>query len=71
MALDAKINRGAASSTIISMPIFRRVCGSAQLYHPLVGEGEVKMLDEKDENSGKPIGIEHIHGASRTRASFN
>jgi aspartyl-tRNA(Asn)/glutamyl-tRNA(Gln) amidotransferase subunit B len=34
----------------------------SQLYHPLVGPGEVEiLLDEKDENSGKPIGIERIH----------
>jgi aspartyl-tRNA(Asn)/glutamyl-tRNA(Gln) amidotransferase subunit B len=34
----------------------------SQLYHPLVGEGEVEILiDEKDESSGKRIGIERIH----------
>jgi aspartyl-tRNA(Asn)/glutamyl-tRNA(Gln) amidotransferase subunit B len=34
----------------------------SQLYHPLVGEGEVEILiDEKDENSAKNIGIERIH----------
>jgi aspartyl-tRNA(Asn)/glutamyl-tRNA(Gln) amidotransferase subunit B len=34
----------------------------SQLYHPLVGPGEVEiLLDEKDENSGKQIGIERIH----------
>jgi len=34
----------------------------SQLYHPLVGEGEVEiLLDEKDEGSIKQIGIERIH----------
>ncbi|HEX8413410.1 MAG TPA: Asp-tRNA(Asn)/Glu-tRNA(Gln) amidotransferase subunit GatB, partial [Sphingomicrobium sp.] len=34
----------------------------SQLYHPLVGEGEVTvLLDEKDESSAKTIGIERIH----------
>src|SRR3546814_4790096 len=34
----------------------------SQLYHPLVGPGEVEiLLDEKDENSVKQIGIERIH----------
>ncbi|MBV8685894.1 MAG: Asp-tRNA(Asn)/Glu-tRNA(Gln) amidotransferase subunit GatB [Alphaproteobacteria bacterium] len=34
----------------------------SQLYHPIVGEGEVEILtDEKDEGSAKRIGIERIH----------
>ncbi|HVH48851.1 MAG TPA: Asp-tRNA(Asn)/Glu-tRNA(Gln) amidotransferase subunit GatB, partial [Sphingomicrobium sp.] len=34
----------------------------SQLYHPLVGAGEVEvLLDEKDESSAKRIGIERIH----------
>src|SRR4029078_801173 len=34
----------------------------SQLYHPLVGEGEVEvLLDEKDEGSAKTIGIERLH----------
>src|SRR6186713_2655810 len=34
----------------------------SQLYHPLVGEGELEILiDEKDEGSAKRIGIERIH----------
>jgi len=34
----------------------------SQLYHPLVGEGEVEILtDEKDEASARRIGIERIH----------
>jgi aspartyl-tRNA(Asn)/glutamyl-tRNA(Gln) amidotransferase subunit B len=34
----------------------------SQLYHPIVGEGEIEiLLDEKDEGSAKRIGIERIH----------
>src|SRR5689334_7486039 len=34
----------------------------SQLFHPLVGPGEVEILtDEKDETSAKQIGIERIH----------
>jgi aspartyl-tRNA(Asn)/glutamyl-tRNA(Gln) amidotransferase subunit B len=34
----------------------------SQLYHPLVGEGEIEVLvDEKDESSARRIGIERIH----------
>ena len=34
----------------------------SQLYHPIVGEGEITVLiDEKDENSAKSIGVERIH----------
>ncbi len=34
----------------------------SQLYHPLVGEGEIEVLvDEKDDSSAKSIGIERIH----------
>ena len=34
----------------------------SQLYHPLVGEGEITVLtDEKDEGSAKSIGVERIH----------
>ncbi len=34
----------------------------SQLYHPIVGEGEITvLLDEKDENSAKTIGVERIH----------
>ncbi len=34
----------------------------SQLYHPLVGEGEITvLLDEKDEASAKSIGVERIH----------
>jgi aspartyl-tRNA(Asn)/glutamyl-tRNA(Gln) amidotransferase subunit B len=34
----------------------------SQLYHPIVGEGEIEiLLDEKDETSAKRIGVERIH----------
>jgi aspartyl-tRNA(Asn)/glutamyl-tRNA(Gln) amidotransferase subunit B len=34
----------------------------SQLYHPIVGEGEIEILaDDKDEASAKRIGIERIH----------
>jgi aspartyl-tRNA(Asn)/glutamyl-tRNA(Gln) amidotransferase subunit B len=34
----------------------------SQLYHPIVGEGEIEiLLDEKDEKSGKRVGIERLH----------
>jgi aspartyl-tRNA(Asn)/glutamyl-tRNA(Gln) amidotransferase subunit B len=34
----------------------------SQLYHPIVGEGEIEiLLDEKDESSAKTVGIERIH----------
>jgi aspartyl-tRNA(Asn)/glutamyl-tRNA(Gln) amidotransferase subunit B len=34
----------------------------SQLYHPIVGEGEIEILpDDKDEGSARRIGIERIH----------
>jgi len=34
----------------------------SQLYHPIVGEGEIEiLLDEKDEGSGRRVGVERIH----------
>jgi aspartyl-tRNA(Asn)/glutamyl-tRNA(Gln) amidotransferase subunit B len=34
----------------------------SQLYHPIVGEGEIEiLLDEKDESTAKRVGIERIH----------
>jgi aspartyl-tRNA(Asn)/glutamyl-tRNA(Gln) amidotransferase subunit B len=34
----------------------------SQLYHPIVGEGEIEiLLDEKDEASGRIVGVERIH----------
>src|SRR4051794_28684363 len=63
MALDAKINRWSRFDRknyfYADLPQGYQI---SQLYHPLVGEGEVEiLLDEKDENSGKNIGIERIH----------
>jgi aspartyl-tRNA(Asn)/glutamyl-tRNA(Gln) amidotransferase subunit B len=37
-------------------------CQISQLFHPIVGEGEVEVLtDEKDESSAKTIGVERLH----------
>ena len=63
MALDAVINRSSRFDRknyfYADLPQGYQI---SQLYHPLVGPGEVEiLLDEKDENSGKPIGIERIH----------
>ncbi|MEP6982910.1 MAG: Asp-tRNA(Asn)/Glu-tRNA(Gln) amidotransferase subunit GatB, partial [Sphingomicrobium sp.] len=63
MALDAKINPWSRFDRknyfYADLPQGYQI---SQLYHPLVGEGEVEiLLDEKDESSGKQIGIERIH----------
>src|SRR3982750_4249533 len=63
MALDAVINRSSRFDRknyfYADLPQGYQI---SQLYHPLVGEGEVEiLLDEKDENSGKQIGIERLH----------
>jgi len=63
MALDAKINRWSRFDRknyfYADLPQGYQI---SQLYHPLVGEGEVEiLLDEKDESSVKNIGIERIH----------
>src|SRR5881628_373222 len=63
MALGAKINKWSRFDRknyfYADLPQGYQI---SQLYHPLVGEGEVEiLLDEKDENSGKQIGIERIH----------
>src|SRR3954451_21346415 len=63
MALDAVINRESRFDRknyfYADLPQGYQI---SQLYHPLVGPGEVEILrDEKDENSGKQIGIERIH----------
>ncbi|MES2136247.1 MAG: Asp-tRNA(Asn)/Glu-tRNA(Gln) amidotransferase subunit GatB [Pseudomonadota bacterium] len=63
MALDAKINRRSRFDRknyfYADLPQGYQI---SQLYHPLVGEGEVEILtDEKDEGSAKNIGIERIH----------
>ena len=63
MALDAVINRWSRFDRknyfYADLPQGYQI---SQLYHPLVGPGEVEiLLDEKDENSAKQIGIERIH----------
>jgi aspartyl-tRNA(Asn)/glutamyl-tRNA(Gln) amidotransferase subunit B len=63
MALDAVINRSSRFDRknyfYADLPQGYQI---SQLYHPLVGAGEVEiLLDEKDENSGKQIGIERLH----------
>src|SRR3954470_1449739 len=63
MALDAKINRWSRFDRknyfYADLPQGYQI---SQLYHPLVGEGEVEILtDEKDESTAKTIGIERIH----------
>jgi aspartyl-tRNA(Asn)/glutamyl-tRNA(Gln) amidotransferase subunit B len=63
LALDAKINRWSRFDRknyfYADLPQGYQI---SQLYHPLVGEGEVEiLLDELDEGSAKRIGIERIH----------
>ena len=63
MALDAKINKWSRFDRknyfYADLPQGYQI---SQLYHPLVGEGELEVLvDEKDEGSAKRIGIERIH----------
>ncbi|HET7709375.1 MAG TPA: Asp-tRNA(Asn)/Glu-tRNA(Gln) amidotransferase subunit GatB [Sphingomicrobium sp.] len=63
MALEAVINRWSRFDRknyfYADLPQGYQI---SQLYHPLVGEGEVEvLLDEKDESSAKRIGIERIH----------
>ena len=63
MALDAKINRWSRFDRknyfYADLPQGYQI---SQLYHPLVGEGELEiLLDDKDETSAKRIGIERIH----------
>src|ERR1051325_5531932 len=63
MGLDAKINRWSRFDRknyfYADLPQGYQI---SQLYHPLVGEGEIEILaDEKDEASARTIGIERIH----------
>jgi len=63
MALDAKINRWSRFDRknyfYADLPQGYQI---SQLYHPLVGEGEIEVLvDDKDESTAKTIGIERIH----------
>ena len=63
MALEAKVNRWSRYHRkhyfYADLP---QGYQNSQLYHPLVGEGEVEiLLDEQDESSAKTVGIERIH----------
>jgi aspartyl-tRNA(Asn)/glutamyl-tRNA(Gln) amidotransferase subunit B len=63
LALDAVINRWSRFDRknyfYADLPQGYQI---SQLYHPLVGEGEVEILtDEKDETTAKRVGIERIH----------
>src|SRR5207245_6021035 len=63
MALDAKINRWSRLDRknyfYADLPQGYQI---SQLYHPLVGEGEIEVLvDEKNDGTAKRIGIERIH----------
>ena len=63
LALDAVINRWSRFDRknyfYADLPQGYQI---SQLYHPLVGPGEVEvLLDEKDESTAKRIGIERIH----------
>ncbi|MBB3763558.1 Asp-tRNA(Asn)/Glu-tRNA(Gln) amidotransferase subunit GatB [Sphingomicrobium lutaoense] len=63
MAIDAQINRFSRFDRknyfYADLPQGYQI---SQLYHPIVGEGEITVLvDEKDENSAKTIGVERIH----------
>ena len=62
MALEAKVNRWSRFDRknyfYADLPQGYQI---SQLYHPLVGEGEVEiLLDEQDESSAKTVGIERI-----------
>ena len=63
LALEAKINRWSRfDRKNYFYPDLPQGYQISQLYHPLVGEGEVEiLLDEQDEGSAKHIGIERIH----------
>src|SRR6476620_1146284 len=63
MALEAKINAWSRFDRknyfYADLPQGYQI---SQLYHPIVGEGEIEILtDEKDESSAKTVGIERIH----------
>ena len=63
MAIDAKINKVSRFDRknyfYADLPQGYQI---SQLYHPLVGEGEITvLLDDKDEASAKSIGVERIH----------
>jgi aspartyl-tRNA(Asn)/glutamyl-tRNA(Gln) amidotransferase subunit B len=63
MALEAKINPWSRFDRknyfYADLPQGYQI---SQLYHPIVGEGQIEiLLDEKDESSVKTVGIERIH----------
>jgi aspartyl-tRNA(Asn)/glutamyl-tRNA(Gln) amidotransferase subunit B len=63
MALDAKINKWSRFDRknyfYADLPQGYQI---SQLYHPLIGEGELEILiDDSDDSSAKRIGIERIH----------
>src|SRR4051812_23313442 len=63
MAIDAQINKWSRFDRknyfYADLPQGYQI---SQLYHPLVGEGDIEiLLDEKDDSSAKNIGIERIH----------
>src|SRR5512133_1649607 len=63
MALDARINPVSRFDRknyfYADLPQGYQI---SQLYHPLVGEGEIEILaDEKDDSTAKTIGIERSH----------
>jgi aspartyl-tRNA(Asn)/glutamyl-tRNA(Gln) amidotransferase subunit B len=63
MALEAKINPWSRFDRknyfYADLPQGYQI---SQLYHPLVGEGQIEiLLDDKDESTAKTIGIERIH----------
>jgi aspartyl-tRNA(Asn)/glutamyl-tRNA(Gln) amidotransferase subunit B len=63
MALEAKINPWSRFDRknyfYADLPQGYQI---SQLYHPLVGEGQIEILtDDKDESTAKTIGIERIH----------
>jgi len=63
MAIEAKINKWSRFDRknyfYADLPQGYQI---SQLYHPLVGEGEITVLtDEKDEASARSIGVERIH----------
>src|SRR3954465_5774796 len=63
MALDARINKWSRFDRknyfYADLPQGYQI---SQLYHPLVGDGEVEILtDEKDGSTAKRIGIERPH----------
>src|SRR3954469_12994157 len=63
MALEAKINPWSRfDRKNYFYPDLPQGYQISQLYHPIVGEGEIEiLLDEKDEGSAKRVGIERIH----------